>query len=413
MRFRGARFLSVVALSALLLPVVTAQPAPPSIPIVLTEEYEETWDGPPVNAILMFRVSGQKNELLERLLTDLRKDKADMPAADGWAMGVMFPAQPDQRIAAWRVDPATRRFAFRYDANNDGDLTDENELHLRANRPLTVALRRVRSLEGRDLVRSMPYALELAADKDRAPVISFRRAWVRRGRFSLGGKEYMVQLDDMDNDGFYSADDEDGTTLGIDLNQDGKIQGTEEYFFLQDLIPIGELVYELPQGGLAWDGSLVQLNRVDRKVPNVAAGQPAPDFEVPCLDGKTIRLRENLGSRATVVYTWSTGNATTALFLAELDALRKDYAEKGVKMVSICIDEAARKPSVERVLGQIKTELPVGFPGQGRRNDVSRNYRQRTPGMIVLIDKDGNLVTEPGKITNRAGLAEALDKLVQ
>ena len=85
-------------------------------------------------------------------------------------------------------------------------------------------------------------------------------------------------------------------------------------------------------------------------------GEPAPDFELPDRDGSPVRLSSLRGHPVvlTFVASWCPFSAAAQPHLA---ALARDYADRGVHVVAVDIEESDE--GYARYLGRVDMPFPV------------------------------------------------------
>lgn len=149
----------------------------------------------------------------------------------------------------------------------------------------------------------------------------------------------------------------------------------------------------LPGGG---DSETGQLDRL-------------PRFRLPGLDGQEVASSRWAG-KILVLNFWATWCPPCLRELPLFDALQRTYAEAGLQVVGIAIDNQG---DVERFLA----EHPVGFPillGDTEAIELSRRLGNRLQGLpfTAIFDPRGKWVyAHSGEIT-RAALTAQLDPLL-
>jgi peroxiredoxin len=116
----------------------------------------------------------------------------------------------------------------------------------------------------------------------------------------------------------------------------------------------------------------------------------APDFELPSLDGGSVRLHDHLGKDVVLLDFWATFCQPCLVAMPELERLHDKYASQGFLVLGISIDEAAAQG---RVRGEV-AKLGVSFPillDQETRVVAMYNPRATAP-YSVLIGREGRVV---------------------
>lgn len=106
---------------------------------------------------------------------------------------------------------------------------------------------------------------------------------------------------DINGDGVFDRKDAlSGTSLGLDLNNDGRIWGSDEYYRIEEIIAMCGRPMEVAD--LDPSGLSIAF-RVSALTPP-AVNDPVPSFAVPTTTGKTIRSRDFQGQVA-LLYLWA------------------------------------------------------------------------------------------------------------
>ena len=125
-------------------------------------------------------------------------------------------------------------------------------------------------------------------------------------------------------------------------------------------------------------------------------GQPAPSFNLPSLDGKTYSLDQFRGKYVVIhiATTWCPFCNAEAPYLEQL---YKDYAQKGVQVFIIDVNES--KELVTKLSGKFNFTFPILLDEEGT---ISTKYapegvlpdlpRDEVPlASNLIIDKEGNI----------------------
>lgn len=114
-------------------------------------------------------------------------------------------------------------------------------------------------------------------------------------------------------------------------------------------------------------------------------GKPAPDFTLPGLDGKPVKLSSAKGS-VVVLDFWATWCGPCVRSLPHLDQLYKEQAPKGLKVYAVNLQE--EKEAVKAFVEKKKWTLPVLLDSQG---DVGKQYGADAIPETVIVGKDGTV----------------------
>jgi peroxiredoxin len=123
-------------------------------------------------------------------------------------------------------------------------------------------------------------------------------------------------------------------------------------------------------------------------------GDPAPDFSLPNLDGKTVSLKESRGdskdAKIVVVDFWSAMCPYSKAWDARLKEIQRDYAPKGVVLLAVDPNKPSHE-SKEQIAAYVKEAgipFPVLLDPEAKVADLYGG--QATPHCFV-IGKDGKV----------------------
>lgn len=120
---------------------------------------------------------------------------------------------------------------------------------------------------------------------------------------------------------------------------------------------------------------------------NLNTGTKAPNFTLPTLDGKKITLSKNFAESGKVVILdiWATWCPPCRAEIPFLISLNKEYADKGLKIIGVAIDED--KKVVETFAKNQKINYTIALDPQAQK--VGRSYGVRGIPVTYIIDKKG------------------------
>ena len=81
--------------------------------------------------------------------------------------------------------------------------------------------------------------------------------------------------------------------------------------------------------------SVILFAAEEQKYPTLAIGSPAPDFSLPCVDGKTYSLNSFKSARVLVVIFTSNHCPTAQAYEDRVNKLADDFRDKGVTLIAI------------------------------------------------------------------------------
>ena len=135
------------------------------------------------------------------------------------------------------------------------------------------------------------------------------------------------------------------------------------------------------------------------------AGEPAPDFQLQLLDGRSVSLADLRGKTVLLDF-WATWCPPCVLEIPELNAFYAEHRERGVELLAIAIDvdEAEELATWTRERG-------VAYPVAIGDTDVAQLYGAEQFPFHVLLSPDGRIVERltPG-FHDREELAELIQR---
>lgn len=116
-------------------------------------------------------------------------------------------------------------------------------------------------------------------------------------------------------------------------------------------------------------------------------GYTAPDFALNDLGGATVRLSDYRG-RVVLLNFWATWCGPCRIEMPALQALEEDYAERGLRVVSVAGDfEGARR--VAPFVAEMGVHFPALLDADGRVQD---QYLVRMLPTTLILDRQGTVV---------------------
>jgi peroxiredoxin len=147
-----------------------------------------------------------------------------------------------------------------------------------------------------------------------------------------------------------------------------------------------------------------------RPSAGAVVGQPAPAYAAPTLAGDTLSLAD-LQGQTVMLNIWATWCAPCREEMPSLEALQRQYADQGLRVVGVSIDSRSAAGEVRQFLDQNGITFTILHDADER---VTRTFRTMGVPETYLIDREGRLVRRwIGKIdaeseTIQAAVREAL-----
>jgi peroxiredoxin len=113
----------------------------------------------------------------------------------------------------------------------------------------------------------------------------------------------------------------------------------------------------------------------------------APDFTLPDLDGRPVRLRD-LRGKLVFLNIWATWCPPCRLEMPSMERLYQTFKETAFAMLAVSIDRQGVE-AVKPFMAELQLTLPVLLD---QKSEVARQYGLRGLPMTYLIDPDGRLI---------------------
>jgi len=114
-------------------------------------------------------------------------------------------------------------------------------------------------------------------------------------------------------------------------------------------------------------------------------GYMAPDFDLPGLNGQTVRLSDFRGKKAVFLNFWATWCPPCRLEMPTMEKAYQEYKSRGLEILAVSID-AGPKGAIESFMRELKLTFPVLLDPE---MEVMRMYKFFALPSSVLIDKQG------------------------
>ncbi|MCI0484688.1 MAG: redoxin domain-containing protein, partial [candidate division NC10 bacterium] len=92
--------------------------------------------------------------------------------------------------------------------------------------------------------------------------------------------------------------------------------------------------------------------------PRPEVGHPAPDFTLPTLGGKSVRLADFRGKKAVFINFWATWCAPCRLEMPTMEKAYQKYKGNGLEILAISVD-AGPKSAVKNFMDELGLTFPA------------------------------------------------------
>ncbi|MDC0748521.1 peroxiredoxin family protein [Polyangium mundeleinium] len=149
--------------------------------------------------------------------------------------------------------------------------------------------------------------------------------------------------------------------------------------------------------GAALAGLLLSSCGGEMPSAKAGGGATAPDFTLPSLDGKQVRLSDYKGNSVVLIDFWSTTCDPCMIEMPHLVDLYKKHKDRGFVVLAVSADGPESRAQVSSVVRSKDMVFPVLLDEE---TVVTARYNpKRELPFTVLISKDGSIMHKRGGYT--------------
>src|ERR1700704_4517131 len=146
-------------------------------------------------------------------------------------------------------------------------------------------------------------------------------------------------------------------------------------------------------------------NRASGPPAGQLIGRVAPDFDLPSLDGKNLKLSD-LRGKAVLLNFWATYCGPCKIEMPWFVELQKEYGPQGFQIVGGAMGGASLED-----IAKFATEMGVNYPSLPGKESVGQSYG----GVSVLpttffLDRDGKLIAREFGLQSRSVFVDHIKK---
>jgi thiol-disulfide isomerase/thioredoxin len=150
---------------------------------------------------------------------------------------------------------------------------------------------------------------------------------------------------------------------------------------------------------------MARNNRANGSAKGQLMGNLAPDFELPTLDGKKLKLSD-LRGKAVLLNFWATYCGPCKIEMPWFVELQKEYGPQGFQIVGVAMDDASTEE-----IDKFTKEMGVNYPILLGKESVGQSYG----GVGVLpttffLDRDGKLIAREFGLQSRSVFVDHIKK---
>jgi cytochrome c biogenesis protein CcmG, thiol:disulfide interchange protein DsbE len=127
---------------------------------------------------------------------------------------------------------------------------------------------------------------------------------------------------------------------------------------------------------------------MDGQGAELRMGEQAPEFAARALDGSTVALRE-LRGEVVLLNIWATWCPPCREEMPAIEALHRELAPQGLRVVAVSIDHAGAERTIRRFVDELDLSLDIWHDSE---QQAPRTFRTIGVPETLLIDRDGRLV---------------------
>lgn len=355
----------------------------------------------------------------EKSKLQLEKEPGYLSATPSYGKVTIGNSSTKQDIAVVVDEAEGQRPRIYIDANNNRDLTDDGSGDWTTNGDSfrkDIVIRATFIVDGKGQQINLPYSVTRVRDERRKQTrILFSPLYARSGNLKLGNKVFRVLVETFSRQGLYSKPDD--ITIGIDTNQDGKVD--------RGLLS-AEILWGGAGGGKPFNidgesyriagatdpGDKIFLEVSPIKVAPkkyITVGEAAPDFDFQTLTDHQMKL-SSLKGKVVLLDFWATWCGPCVANLPTLKDFYRQNERSRLEIVGISLDggESTKttRDDVVRFVTKEQINWPIAFDNKGWDNAIAILYNVTGIPIHVLVDQKGVV-----RLVQRSGSEEQMNRI--
>jgi thiol-disulfide isomerase/thioredoxin len=150
---------------------------------------------------------------------------------------------------------------------------------------------------------------------------------------------------------------------------------------------------------------VARSNRANGSARGQLVGSLAPDFDLPTLDGKNLKLSD-LRGKAVLLNFWATYCGPCKIEMPWFVELQKEYGPQGFQIVGVAMDDASTDE-----IAKFTRQMGVNYPVLIGKDSVADSYG----GVSVLpttffVDRNGKLIAREFGLQSRSVFVDHIKK---
>ena len=149
---------------------------------------------------------------------------------------------------------------------------------------------------------------------------------------------------------------------------------------------------------------IARNNRANGSAKGQLIGNVAPDFELPTLDGKNLKLSDFRG-KAVLLNFWATYCGPCKIEMPWFVELQKEYGPQGFQIVGVANDDASTED-----IAKFAKEMGINYPILIGKDSVSDSYNISVLPTTFFLDRDGKLIAREFGLQSRSVFVDHIKK---
>ncbi len=141
---------------------------------------------------------------------------------------------------------------------------------------------------------------------------------------------------------------------------------------------------------------IARNSRANGSAQGQLMGNIAPDFELPALDGKNLKLSDFRG-KAVLLNFWATYCGPCKVEMPWFVELQKEYGPQGFQIVGVANDDASTEE-----IAKFAKEMGVNYPILIGKDAVSDRYSVSVLPTSFFLDREGKLIAREFGLQSRS-----------
>ena len=136
-------------------------------------------------------------------------------------------------------------------------------------------------------------------------------------------------------------------------------------------------------------------------------GDPAPDFQLPNLNGEKISLSDFKGKPILLNF-WATTCSFCQVEMPHVQEIYEEWSDKGLVLLAVSVDTS--QPPVDEYMRSNSFSFPVLLDS---KRDIAHKYNVKTTPTTFFIDKNGVIqIKIAGPFPGKEAIEDRLEKIM-